>query len=72
MNNETTTLDVREEIRQGREPFSKIMETVAALQPDQGFLLIAPFEPVPLFSGLPSEPSQFFARHVENLAWPER
>lgn len=43
------TVDVREEVRAGGEPFSKIMKAVAALRPGEDLLLIAPFEPVPLF-----------------------
>ena len=47
-----TTLDVREDIREGREPFSKIMATIAQLRPDENLLLLAPFEPVPLLGVL--------------------
>src|SRR5205814_1385579 len=49
MENKTVTVDVREDIRSGREPFSKIMKAAAALQADERMLLLAPFEPVPLF-----------------------
>lgn len=49
------TLDVRDDIRQGREPFSKIMRTVEGLQKHQKLLLIAPFEPAPLFGVLARE-----------------
>lgn len=49
MNSKTVTLNVCDDIRNGREPFSKIMATTAALRPDEQLLLIAPFEPVPLF-----------------------
>ncbi len=49
MSNKTITLDVRDDIRSGREPFSKIMNAAAALQADERLLVIAPFEPVPLF-----------------------
>jgi len=45
----TTTLDVREDIRAGREPFSKIMAAVAGLAAQENLLIIAPFEPAPLF-----------------------
>lgn len=38
-------LDVREDLRQGREPFTKIMETVRNLAPEEALELIAPFEP---------------------------
>ena len=47
--NHTVTVDVRDDIRSGREPFSKIMNAVAALRTNEQLLLIAPFEPVPLF-----------------------
>ena len=49
MNQSTITLDVREDIRNGHEPFAKITAAVARLEPNQDLLLIAPFEPVPLF-----------------------
>ncbi|HZY30253.1 MAG TPA: DUF2249 domain-containing protein [Candidatus Methylomirabilis sp.] len=43
------TVDVREDIRQGREPFEKIMAAVDQLQPDEALLLINSFEPRPLY-----------------------
>jgi uncharacterized protein (DUF2249 family) len=43
------SLDVRETIRRGEEPFSIIMAAVAALAPDQALVLRAPFEPIPLY-----------------------
>jgi uncharacterized protein (DUF2249 family) len=52
MSGNTTTLDVCEDIRAGREPFSKIMAAVAGLPSGQSLLLIAPFEPYPLFQVL--------------------
>src|ERR1051326_4655845 len=52
MKDDTVTVDVREDIRTGQEPFSKIMSVAAALGPAQELLLIAPFEPVPLFGVL--------------------
>ncbi len=48
MNTKTVTVDVRDDIHNGREPFSKIMDATAALRADEQLLLIAPFEPVPL------------------------
>ena len=48
MNREIITLDVRDDIRTGREPFSRIMRTVSALTADQDLVLRAPFEPIPL------------------------
>ena len=48
----TVVLDVREEIRQGGEPFQRIMTAVNGLQPGQELELWAPFEPKPLFGVL--------------------
>jgi uncharacterized protein (DUF2249 family) len=42
------TLDVRADLRAGREPFSKIMDAVAALSAEQSLRILAPFEPLPL------------------------
>lgn len=44
-----TELDVRDDLRKGIEPFSKIMAVVAALAEDEVLHLRATFEPVPLF-----------------------
>ena len=52
MSQRTVTLDVREDIRNGREPFGKIMQTVASLKDDEQLRLLAPFEPAPLFAVL--------------------
>jgi uncharacterized protein (DUF2249 family) len=50
MRKRVQTLDVREDIRQGREPFGRIMGTVSQLGPDEDLVLLAPFEPVPLYA----------------------
>ncbi len=52
MTEQYVTLDVREDLRNGREPFLRIMQAVGALQPGQALRLIAPFEPVPLYGVL--------------------
>jgi len=49
MTEATMTLDVRDDIRAGRDPFPRIMETVARLKGGESLRLIVPFEPVPLF-----------------------
>jgi uncharacterized protein (DUF2249 family) len=46
---EFVTVDVREDIRHGREPFSKIMDAVENLKPGETLLLINSFEPRPLY-----------------------
>jgi hypothetical protein len=45
-------LDVREDLRTGNEPFSKIMAAVATLGADEILRLRTTFEPVPLFTVL--------------------
>jgi uncharacterized protein (DUF2249 family) len=45
-------LDVREDIRNGQEPFGKIMQAVNRLKDEEQLLLIAPFEPAPLYAML--------------------
>ena len=52
MSRRTITLDVRDDIRNGREPFGKILQTVAGLKDNEQLLLIAPLEPMPLFAVL--------------------
>ena len=49
MQHKTITLDVRDDLRNGREPFSRIMSAAAALSANEELLVIAPFEPMPLF-----------------------
>jgi hypothetical protein len=44
-----SVLDVREDIRAGREPLARITGAVRALGPEQVLVLRAPFEPIPLY-----------------------
>ncbi|HVU34985.1 MAG TPA: DUF2249 domain-containing protein [Opitutaceae bacterium] len=48
-------LDVRPLIARGEEPFTKIMATIAALGPGEGFVLVSPFLPSPLIEKLHAE-----------------
>jgi uncharacterized protein (DUF2249 family) len=48
-------LDVRPILVKGVEPFSKIRESIDALEPDEGLSVIAPFLPAPLIEKLGSE-----------------
>lgn len=45
----TVLCDVREDLRNGREPFTRIMAAVASLGPGDRLELLAIFEPVPLY-----------------------
>jgi len=46
---EPLTVDVRDDIRAGREPFGRIMDAVGSLRDGQSLVLINVFEPVPLY-----------------------
>ncbi len=45
---EPLELDVREDLRAGREPFGRIQAAFGGLRPGQALVLYATFEPVPL------------------------
>ena len=62
-------LDVRDDLRQGREPFSRIMSAVAALRADQQLLLVAPFEPAPLIQLLQNRGFAHTARPLGGGDW---
>jgi len=62
-------LDVREEILKGCEPFSKIMSAVAPLEAGDQLLLIAPFEPVPLFEVLKKQGFRHTKRPTDSGDW---
>jgi len=52
MTTNIVTVDVREDLKAGRQPCGRIMEAVAGLRPDQALRLLVPFEPVPLYGVL--------------------
>ena len=62
-------LDVREDVLQGREPFSKIMNLASRLGPNEKFLLIAPFEPLPLFSVLDRQGFDQASKKLQSGDW---
>lgn len=69
MNQNTVLLDVRDDIRSGREPFSRIMNAVAALRSGQQLLLLAPFEPVPMVHMLKNQGFRHTARATDTGDW---
>lgn len=69
MSKTTILVDVREDIRRGREPFSKIMNAAAGLDENQKLLLLAPFEPVPLVSMLGKQGFQHTATKNQAGDW---
>ena len=69
MGRDVVSLDVCEDIRQGREPFSKIMNAASGLADGQQLRLIAPFEPVPLFHVLVRQGFSHAARQMDDGNW---
>ena len=62
-------LDVRPILAAGGEPFGRIMEAVASLDPDEGLRLLAPFRPVPLFAALGSKGFTHEDREIGDGDW---
>jgi len=69
MSRNIVTLDVREDLRQGREPFSRIMQAVAGLAEGEALRLLAPMEPVPLFGVLARQGFTHQARPTDSGDW---
>lgn len=63
-----TILDVRPELEQGGEPFVRIMEAASSIKPGEQLVIVAPFEPVPLYAVLEA---RGFAHETEQVAADE-
>ena len=68
----TVVVDVREDLREGREPFQRIMMAANSLQPDQDMELWALFEPKPLFAVLGGMGFEHEAEEQSNGDWRVR
>lgn len=62
-------LDVRPILRNGGEPFEKIMEAINGLQPGQGLRLYATFKPTPLLHVLGSKGYTHQATELNGGEW---
>lgn len=65
----TITVDVREDIQNGREPLSRILSAVSSLGADGVLELIAPFEPVPLYNVMSKQGFDHRTEQIENSVW---
>lgn len=72
MSTEIVTLDVRDDLRNGSEPFSKIMYTVGQLRAGEQLSLLVPFEPVPLFAVMAKQGFTHAARQLPDGDWEVR
>ncbi len=68
----TVVLDVRDDLREGREPFQRIMMTANSLAPDQAMELWALFEPKPLFAVMTGMGFEYEAEAQPNGDWRVR
>ncbi len=66
---EPLTLDVREELRRGGEPLSRILQAVMELGPGQALRLLATFEPLPLYAVLGSKGFGHSAKKLGEGDW---
>jgi len=69
MNKNIVTLDVRADIRAGRQPCSAIMEAVAGLKDGESLRLLAPFEPQPLYQVLGQQGLAHSSRSIGDGDW---
>ena len=67
--NSLVTVDVRETLKAGGEPFSDIMKAVADLGPGQGLKLLAIFKPVPLFAVMAGKGFSHSEREIGGGDW---
>lgn len=65
-------IDVRADIRAGREPFSRIMAAAAQVGTAGELVLTAPFEPVPLYNVLMAQGFAHSARELDGGDWEIR
>jgi uncharacterized protein (DUF2249 family) len=63
------TVDVRPDIYYGHEPFPRIMRAVAKLEPGEKLLLLAPFEPVPLYRMMGARGFSYTANPLPSGGW---
>ena len=66
---EPLVLDVRAILNQGGSPCEPIEQAVASLKPGQIFILLAPFEPVPLYAKLGREGFAHFEQRLPDGTW---
>ncbi len=69
MNNKIVTLDVRADIRAGRQPCASITAAAAGLKAGESLKLLAPFEPKPLFDLLGQQGFAHRAQAIGNGDW---
>ncbi|HLI09912.1 MAG TPA: DUF2249 domain-containing protein [Ktedonobacteraceae bacterium] len=65
-------LDVRPDLARGDEPFARIMQAAASVKEGQALVIIAPFEPVPLYGVLAAQGFTHETRQAGAAEWVVR
>jgi hypothetical protein len=68
----TVVVDVRDDIRAGREPFARIMGAAEGLGAEQELRVINVFEPVPLYEAMAQRGFAHETTRLEDGAWQVR
>ncbi len=63
------TLDVRPLLKEGKEPLSAIIEAKSLLEAGQTLILLAPFEPKPLYARFETEGFSVEAKRIDTNDW---
>ena len=65
----TVLLDVRPDVENNGEPYIRMLEAARTIQPDETFVIIAPFEPIPLYTVLHTQGFSYETRQVTHNEW---
>ena len=62
-------LDVRSDVEHDGEPYIRMMEVAQAIRPGETFVIIAPFEPIPLYDVLRAQGFLYETQQVAHNEW---
>ena len=62
-------LDVRSDVEHDGEPYIRMMEVAQAIRPGETFVIIAPFEPIPLYDILRAQGFLYETQQVACDEW---
>lgn len=62
-------LDVRPDVDHDGEPYIRMMEVAQAIKPGEIFVIIAPFEPIPLYDVLRAQGFLYETQQVAHNEW---
>ncbi len=65
----TILLDVRPDVEHDGEPYVRMMEAAQTIKPGEAFVVIAPFEPIPLYDVLRAQGFLYETQQVARDEW---